>query len=206
MEACPEIETLITSSQLRLLTPKKDGNFYSEEQELAIKKIEDVIKQDNKADASMNMNILLYSDPTKLSKEDSKYIIKLLHCGGVVIKYLEAKEEQHLRVSLRSDKLFLSMSKTQEEKVGEGILYDGLKNDNPLLTYYRKQFNKEFGRAKQVVARPDKIVYADNMISRVQRWLKSDRGINVISLCCGALGVLLAILGLVLTFRVVVHG
>ena len=143
---------------------------------------------------SFSMKILLYTNPTKLSDDKSKHIKSLLKCNGVDIRYLETKEERRLRISLRGTKLFLSMSNEQGMQVCEGILYEAKNDDSLLLTYFRERVKKDFERAKKVkLDTHDRIVNADNWEERLRTWLKSDRGINVISLWIGIVGVVLTV-------------
>lgn len=130
------------------------------------------------------MQILLYDDPRKLNDDESKYIKEILQCVGVDMRYMKTKEEQRLRISMRGNLLFLSMSGKQEDEVHEGLLYEAENDHSPLLCYYAEKFQQDFKRAKKVKFRNnERIVNADTWLSLLWKWMKSDRGIAIISLC-----------------------
>lgn len=188
IEANTSQMTMMTSTKLRWLThPGEDRITFTGEQQNALKVISD--EKDGKGKSpTFRMQILLYEDPRKLDDSETKYIKELLQCVGVEMRYLKTKEEQRLRISMRGNKLFLSMSGKQEDEVHEGILYEAENDHSPLLCYFKERFQQDFKRAKKVKFRNnERIVNADTWLSLLWKWIKSDRGIAVISLCVAVL-------------------
>lgn len=176
-------ETFISSMQLRWLThgvSDKDG-YFTKEQKRAIDKINKASSSKEINTSELRIKILLYDDPRKCEEAENKYIKKLLNCGGTEIRYLRTKESKNLRLSIQGRKLFLSVSESQERKVHEGFLYQSGSDNNPLLNYYKSEFNKEFSQAKKIELKNDVIVYADNCMIRFVKWLTVERIISIIS-------------------------
>lgn len=199
VEALNSPRTYISSNQLRWFTYQFRDADKKKTQDEAKRKIENEANQRDKSH-NIDMNIMLYSNPTELKDDKiTEYIKYLLQCSGVDIRYFETKEDQNLRVSISGTKLFLSMSKEQEEQVHEGILYIAKDKDSPLLVYFTERFKQDFNRAKKVILdNKERIVFADNWKERLRVWLKSDRGINVISLWIGIVGAIMTILASVI--------
>lgn len=184
--------TFVSSNQLRWFTYQfKDPEM---------KKIQDEAKEKIKSEANkmdkshtFEMHILLYSTLKSLmTVESSEYIKYLLQCNGVEIHCLEPPKDQRLRISYKGTRLFLSMSREQEKQVCEGILYEAENEESPLSVYFRERFKQDFNRAKKVILdNKGMIVYADNWKERLRIWLKSDRGINIISLWIGIVGAIM---------------
>lgn len=195
-------ETLISSSRLRWLSYGYDGtNYFTSEQQNAIKRVEDAKEARERNDLASHMliHILLYSHPRKLRKlneNESKCIKALLQCVdvGIDVRFLIPKEEQKLRIALKGKKLFLSMSESQKNEVHEGILYEASCENSPLLKYFKKQFEQDFERAKPLKLVNGRIVRADNWIKRFFKWLMKEKGyktiLEIIGIIIGVLGIL----------------
>ena len=172
--------TLISSNKLRWLTHENnESTFYTKEQEKAIGIISEAQQRKDMAPPFL-MNILLYSDPRKLDEKDCKYIKALLQCTGVDVRYLKTSEEHRLRIALKGNKLFLSMSGSQVNEVHEGLLYEAADEHNPLLKYFKNHFNHDFQKAKPLELANDKIVFKDKWIKRFLHWCTTETGIVAI--------------------------
>ena len=196
MEALNSPITYVSSNQLRWFTYHfKD----SEKKKIQDEAKEKIIKEANTPDKShtFKMRILLYSDLKSLMTVDSfEYIKYLLNCKGVKIRCLEGEEDQKLRISNRGTKLFLSISEEQEKQVYEGVLYEAKKEDSPMLVYFRKKFEQDFNRAKEIKLDNGKIVFADDRHTQHKKWRKSERGTTIIWSYIGA--IISAVLGVIL--------
>ena len=147
-------ETLISSTLLRWLSHRDDEDeYYTKEQEKAIKKIKSICKYKNKTASEIRIKIL---------------------------KYLHVSEDKKLRIAIQGRKLYLSLSENQEQKVHEGFLYQAGSNNNPLLNYFKSEFYRDFNRAKTLQLRNGRIVYADNWLVLAKEWLSLERVIAII--------------------------
>lgn len=190
IEANTSQMTMMTSTKLRWLThPGENRTIYTDEQQKALQVIS--VEKDRKGRApTFRMQILLYDDPKKLNDSEAKYIKELLQCVGVDMRYLKTKEEQRLRITMKGNKLFLSMSGKQEDEVHEGILYEAENDHSPLLCYFAEKFQQDFKRAKKIKFRNnERLVNADSWLSLLWKWIKSDRGIAIISLCIAIISI-----------------
>lgn len=193
--------TLISSSMLRWLSYENDGvNFFTPEQQSAIKRIEAAkeAREGNDMATHLLMHILLYCHPRKLrrlNENDSNYIKALLTCVdvGIDVRYYLPKEEQKLRIALKGNKLFLSMSNSSINEVREGILYEACAENNPLLNYFKTQFERDFDKAKQLKLLNGRIVRADNVFKRFKKWFIIEKGYTTI---IEILGVIIGIIGI----------
>lgn len=191
IEADNASQTMISSSLLRWLTHENDGNtFYTEEQSEAVKIIEAAQKRGDMAPPFM-MKILLYADPRKLKDTDSRYIKALLECVGVEVRYLKADEGQNLRIALKGNKLYLSMSGNKVVEVHEGLLYEASSENSPLLNYFKTMFCRDFDKAKRLKLVNNRIVFADSALKRFFRWCKTENGL--VAVISGLIGALLSI-------------
>lgn len=176
----PKKPIYLSSYELRWFTYE----FSDEEKQKTQKKARDVIHteatQPSNKTEEFEISILLYSDPTKWKEKgiETKYIEDLLDCQGVVVKYLDTKEDkQLLRISLSGKKLLLSTSKVQENKVRKGFLYEANTDGSLLLEIFEKRFIQDFDRAKKIKLDNNRnIVFADNRFTRYKKWRKSERG------------------------------
>lgn len=174
-------ETLISSTLLRWLSHRDDEDeYYTKEQEKAIKKIKSICKYKNKTASEIRIKILLYDNPRKKEERGNKHIKMLLNCGGIEIKYLHVSEDKKLRIAIQGRKLYLSLSENQEQKVHEGFLYQAGSDNNPLLNYFKSEFYRDFNRAKTLQLKNGRIVFADNWFVRTKEWLSLERTIAII--------------------------
>lgn len=198
VEADNAQETLISSTKLRWLTYNNDDGTtpFTPEQGLAIERIieaREAREVNNDMLPRFSMRILLYGDPREFSEKDSKHIKSLIKCEGVHVRFYIPKEEQRLRIALKGNKLFLSMSGTSKNEVHEGILYEAASENSPLLKYFKSQFDHDYNKAKEmIVNNKDKIVRADNWIKRFAKWCKSENGMN--AMIGGIIGIITTIL------------
>lgn len=154
VEAKSSRPTCISSYQLRWFTYEFDEKTEQETQEKARAIIKKEAEQNSDKTEKIDMSILLYSDPTQWREKgiETKYIEHLLNCQGVVVKYLDTKEdEQLLRISLSGKKLLLSTSKVQENKVRKGFLYEAKTDGSLLLELFEKRFDQNFKQAKKII-------------------------------------------------------
>ena len=189
--------TLVSSNQLRWLTHKNNGeNFFTKEQEEAIGRIVESQQRKDKV-PPFSMNILLYSDPRKMSDEEARYIKALLQCVGVEVRYLKVKDERRTRIALKRNKLFISMSSGSEadEEVHEGFLYEANSEHDPLLGYFKSQFNHDYEIAKKLSLVKNKIVV--NWMKWFKKWSKTSDGIKtiveIIGIVVGLIGIILLV-------------
>ena len=195
MEADNIQPTLISSTMLRWLTHENNGiNYYTKEQEEAVKRIIAAQRREDMA-PPFSMQILLYSDPRRLGENESRYIKALLQCVGVDVRFLIPKEEQRLRIALRGNKLFLSMSGGQINEVHEGILYETTSENSPVLRFFKSMFERDFYKAKPLKLLNGRIVRADNWITRFKKWCKTEKAAGII---LGVVGILVTVLVAVL--------
>lgn len=190
LEANTSQMTMMSSTKLRWLThPGEKSNIFTDEQRQALDRI--VQEKERKGRApSFRIQIILYDDPRKLSNAENRFIKELLQCVGVEIRYLKTKKEQRLRITMRGNKLFLSMSGRQEDEVHEGILYEAEKDNSPLICYFGERFQQDFKKAKRITYKNnERIMYADTWLGVMWKWMRSDRGIAVISLCIAVISV-----------------
>ena len=184
----------ITSYKLRWFTYKFDPKHTEQQvmQEEARKVVTDEAQQSPNKSGKLSMSILLYADPTKLKDEESEYIKFLLKCQDVTIKYLETKEMQRLRISMRGSRLLLSMSGKQENKVVEGFLYKAENENSPLLNYVRSKFTQDFERAKEITLNEKEKIVFKSKLDRFIKWCKSERGTII-----GVIGTIIGVIGLI---------
>lgn len=176
-------ETLISSTLLRWLSHRDDEDeYYTKEQEKAIKKIKSIYKYKSKTASEFRIKILLYDNPRKKEERRNEHIKMLLSCGGTEIRYLHAKEEKKLRIAIQGRKLFISLSENQEQKVHEGLLYQFKSDNNPLLNHFKSEFYRDFNQAKILKLKNGRIVYADNWFIRIWKWLSIERVISIIGI------------------------
>ena len=183
VEAKSSQPTCISSYQLRWFTYEFDDKTEQETQEKARAIIKNEAEQNSDKTEKIDMSILLYSDPTQWREKgiETKYIENLLNCQGVIVKYLDTKEdEQLLRISLSGKKLLLSTSKLQENKVRKGFLYEAKTDGSLLLEIFEKRFNQNFEQAKKIILKDGKITFEKKARKKL-----SDRQINEMSLFTG---------------------
>lgn len=183
IEAKSSQPTYISSYQLRWFTYEFDDEKEQETQEKARAIIKKEAEQNSDKTEKIDMAILLYSDPTQWREKgiETKYIEDLLNCQGVVVKYLNAKEdEQLLRISLSGKKLLLCTSKVQENKVRKGFLYEAKADRSLLLELFEKRFNQNFKQAQRIILKDGKIAFEENARKKL-----SDRQISEMSLFTG---------------------
>lgn len=183
VEAKSSQPTCISSYQLRWFTYEFDEEKEQETQEKARAIIKKEAEQHSDKTEKIDMAILLYSDPTQWKEKgiETKYIKYLLDCQGVVVKYLDTKEdEQFLRISLSGKKLLLSTSKVQENKVRKGFLYEAKTDGSLLLELFEKKFNQNFKQAKKIILKDGKITFEENSRKKL-----SDRQISELSIFTG---------------------
>lgn len=231
-------ETIISSSQLRWLTHgRQDGEFGSENQKKAIEKI--IEDAEDTSRRMMNMRILLFTNPLDLYKkpqkkqkakskqgggqkeEEEKIMIretieKLLQCEDIDIRYLKRDEDEQLRIEQHKRELFLSFSSKKtnnhkQMKVHCGVTYTADNDNDPLINYYKKAFDKDFKRAKKLTYKNGKIRYANNLVSRAWKWMMSEAGLGItlgwLSLIVGVCGIFLAVkIGIIGLIAVVISG
>ena len=176
-------ETLISSTLLRWLSHRDDEDeYYTNEQEKAIKKIKRICKYKNKTASEIRIKILLYDNPRKKEEGKNEHIKMLLKCGGTEIRYLRTTEDKKLRIAIQGRKLYLSLSENQEQKVHEGFLYQAESDNNPLLNYFKSEFYREFNRAKVLKLKKGKIVYEESWFRRVWKWFSLERVISIVGI------------------------
>lgn len=192
-DASTEHETLVSSASLRWLTHgRTEKGFFTPEQEKAIETIDSAPK--DKTTNTLNIKILLYENPIKAKPSDVKHIANLLQYGGVDMRYLKKHKDQQLRIAQQGHKLYLSLSNSQQLKVDRGIVYTADSDNDPLVNYFRDMFFADFNKAKPLKLDGQKIAYADSMLHRGVQWIKSDRGIAIIGLLVGLIGIITALL------------
>lgn len=196
VEAGSKYETLMTSTQLRWLTHRRNNDdCFTDSQRKAIEKINLIANDRNSKAPALRMKILLYVDPRRLNDEESKYIKQLIRCGGTDVRYLETQEDQRLRISIQGNKLYLSMSERQDQEVHEGLLYVSEKENSPLIQYFTDLFETNFEKAKKLkVKNNGRIVFADSLVDQFKRFCKTDK----------AIGALWGLLGIIATIVVAV--
>lgn len=175
--------TYISSYQLRWFTYEFGDDNKQKTQEGARIRIETEAKQSSRRTEDFDISILLYSDPTKWKEEriETKYIEYLLNCRGVIVKYLEPKDEQLLRMSICGSKLLLSESKAQENQVRKAFLYESKTENSLLMAIFNDKFEKDFKLGKRIKLDSNgNIVFADNCCARHKKWRKSDKGTTII--------------------------
>ena len=184
-------ETIISSAILRWLTHGRSGDtFFTDEQGKAVDRITKAAE--DPSINNLNIKLLLYENPMK-AKGDVSHIKTLLQCGdGVKVRYLRRHKDQQLRIAQCGHKMYLSMSNSQRLKVDRGIVYTADSENDPLIDYFHDTFYNDFNRAKPLTYKNGKIRYADNFVSRAWTWIKSDRGIGIIGLIVGLIGLLIA--------------
>lgn len=193
VDASTKHETLVSSASLRWLTHgRKDGGYFTDAQREALDKIE--AASTDLSDNTLKIKILLYENPVKSKPSEVEHIATLLQRGGVEMRYLNKHKDQQLRIALQGHKLFLSLSDSQQKKVDRGIVYTTDSENDPLVAYFRDMFFADFKKAKLLKYDGKKITYADSILHRGIQWLKSDRGIAVIGLLVGLIGIIIALL------------
>ena len=133
-----------------------------------------------------NLKILLYVNPCKAQ---DKYIIELLKCG-VDIRYV--REDNCKKIVLQKNMLYISFSPTLDKLVNTGIIYTGIKHDDPLIEYYKTEFDNKFNKARKVILNENgvislkdkNIVYWYNIVKNydAQQWISL-----IIGACLGGI-------------------
>lgn len=191
-------EIFVSTSQLRWLTHEREyGGYFTTEQKRALETIEADVK--DTSTPLMHIKLLLYSDPRNLYKkprikneQKDNWLIeekrrelvrdvieKLLLCGDVDVRYLEKDEKDQLRIELRDKELFLSFSSKdknngKQKKVHCGVVYTADNNNDPLISYYRELFKKDFDRARKMRFDGKKIVSDEKRKDQFKRWVKAN--------------------------------
>lgn len=179
--------TRVTSAQLRWLSARIEGQYISDAQKEACDYIDSITKTyGTKEWAKINLKILLYVNPCKAQ---DKYIIELLKCG-VDIRYV--REDNCKKIVLQKNMLYISFSPTLDKLVNTGIIYTGIKHDDPLIEYYKTEFDNKFNKARKVILNENgvislkdkNIVYWYNIVKNydAQQWISL-----IIGACLGGI-------------------
>lgn len=190
----------ISTNKLRWLTHKCD-KYQDNVQKAALDHIQ---QMKHKETPELDMQILLYSNPTQqLNDDERKNIIELLQCKGVDIRYLKPKEEQLLRISMMDKWLFFSTSPDQEDQVNDGILYKAKNENSPLLKHFGKRFEHDFKQAKKIILKDEKITFEeDSLKTRIRSfWNSHNVFTGITAWIFGFLGICVGIVGIYLAWR-----
>ncbi len=147
--------TRVTSTELRWLSVRTaKGEYISPAQEFACAHVDAIADSygSNEWD-KINMKILLYVNPIK---SQHHHIKNLLKCGAD-IRYI--KNQNCTRLVIQDNKLFFTVSSSQEKVVNSGILYTGKKINDPLINYYTQEFDSMFLRARPIEMQNNRIVF-----------------------------------------------
>ena len=181
-------KTYITSTELRWLTVKKNNtsdDFFCDEQKRANDYIDEC---SNRSHAKLNMKVLLYKDPTKLNQNN--HIVRLINAGAVV---RFKKMDNTVKICLSGNELFISYANYMKNVVNKGVYYIGdLKDDDPMIEYYKNIFDKDFETAREVIVHKDNLSYTDKWYRQLKKNIKESQKEIILMLIGALLGGLLS--------------
>jgi hypothetical protein len=168
--------------------------FYTDEQELFIKKVEQT-KSIVTIGASFNMKVLLLTkpfNPQSSTDKESVAALKKLLVVGADIRYKEISTIE--RIILFKNELFVSYSSILSKPVSKGWYYRG--NSDDLMIYnYRNIFESEFSKAKKLkLDKKGNIRYADIFFRKSKKFLKENIKELIFMIIGAVLGAVLGII------------
>lgn len=185
--------TSMTSMELRWLTIKPEkqtkaivnisnSTTFDEKQTKAINIINECSNESNSHGKELRMDVLLYKNPIKL--KDNKHIIKLINAGADVrFKEMNDDKNNKVRLCLSGKRLFVSYAHKADKVVESGFLYEGIEND-PMINYYKKNFDNDFYKARKIIVKNNKLSYEDNLLFRTIAEISLK---DIIVLFCGGI-------------------
>ena len=163
------IVTRMTSSEVRWLSLRTSKNeFISDSQVLAYEYINKIAENYKESDwDKINMKILLNSNP--IGKQD-EHIKTLIMCGADV-RYLN--EKTPIKIILQKNKLYITIAPSIERVVNSGVLYTGRTINDPLIDYYKEEFDQKFAKARQVILVNEQLRFRKRNIKEILQMIKN---------------------------------
>lgn len=163
------VVTRMTSFELRWLSLRTSKDEYvSDNQVLACEYINKIAENYKEQDwDKINMRILLYSNPVIKQQE---HIKTLIMCGADV-RYITDKKP--IKIILQKNKLYITISPSLDKVVNSGVLYIGRNINDPLIDYYRDEFDSQFSKARQVVLVDNQLRLRRRTIKEILQMIKN---------------------------------
>lgn len=155
--------TRVTTSNLRWLSIRESNDeYFSDEQQRACERIDDIFNRFNSNIwDKLNIRILLFANPTKTN---NSYLNKLI-AGGADVRFYKSKS--NVRMALCGKRLFLARSSDNKKVVNQGWLYEGRNNNDPFLDFYKDWFDNKFEHSSKIILKNGKLRYEKTSIERI---------------------------------------
>lgn len=191
IQANPTHDTRFSSAYLRWLSArKKGGEPYSSSQQKAAEYINEIAQNEYAAQLEelSSLHVLLYKDPTNDKEFNAKDMnsteyVKMMLKAGADIRYCET--DNPIRLAIQDNNLLLSWSSSDNDRdtplskktVNQGMYYTGVPNNDPLINYYTKYFDRLFDKAKKVkLNQKGEIKDTDSKIRSIVNYCKTNKG------------------------------